>query len=345
MKISKETFFSIASDLKFSTEEVQAFWTALEQQEQFEISPFAKYLFYFGAMIVISAMTWFMNLSWDVLGGLGLFSIAIVYAITFFIIGAILWNKKGLKIPSGLFLTIAVCMVPLAIYGLETYFNVWPTKYPGIYSDFYSWINGSWIWMEIGTILAGVITLYYFPFPFLTAPIFLAAWFLTMDIVPFFFGDDLAWQKKCWMSLGFGLALIMIGFLIDRKRKEDFGFWSYFFGTLTFWCSLGCLVWDKNELILFIYLLINILMMCLAVLLRRNVLMVFGALGAFSYLGHLAYTIFEDSVFFPFILSFVGLAAIYLGVLYQRNMEWFEKNMLEKLPVKFRKLFDDRNDR
>lgn len=340
MKISKDSFFSIGSDLKIPKEQIAAFWSKIEDQNESEITPFTKYLFYFGAMIVISALTWFVSLSWELFGGLGLFIIALSYILIFTGIGATYWNKKELRIPSGLLITIAVCLVPLAIYGLEVHFNIWPDENPGKYEDFYTWIKGGWVYMEVGTILAGLVALYYFPFPFLTAPIFFATWFLTMDIVPLVFGEDATWTKRYWISLCYGLALLVIAFVLDKKRKEDFSFWAYFFGALAFWGSLNCLMWDKGEGVLFLYLLVNLLMMCLAILLRRNVLMVLGAIGVFSYLSHLAYNIFQDTVLFPFIMSFIGLAIIYLGVLYQRNRKGIEKNLLDKLPSSFKDFLD-----
>ena len=273
------------------------------------------------------------ELGWEKFGGGGLFLIALGYAIGFTLLGSRLWDKKGLKIPAGLLITMAVCMVPLAIYGLEAYFNFWPDDAQGVYRDFYWEIEGKWIVMEIGTILAGIAALYYFPFPFITAPIFFAAWFLTMDIIPFLFGKKIrTWQQKSWISLTLGLVLLAIGFIIDRKKEPKYAFWSYFFGTLSFWAGLNVLVWDKNEWILFIYLIINLIMMCLAILLRRNVLMIFGAVGMIAYLSHLAYTLFEDSILFPFVLSFMGLVVIYLGVIYQKNLDWIQNNIFDHLP-------------
>ena len=122
-----------------------------------------------------------------------------------------------------------------------------------------------------------------------------------------------------------------IGFVIDRFKKEDFGFWSYLFGTITFFISLGSLMWNRGEAALFVYCLISIVMMCLSILLRRNVLMVFGVLGVASYIGHLAYNIFKDSILFPFILSGIGLAIILIGVWYQRNREKIENSFFHLL--------------
>ena len=339
MKIYEDNFFAIASELKIPKEQAAALWNRLGKiNKDSEANPFAKYLFYLGAMIVISAMTWFMNLAWEVFGGGGIFLIALAYALIFTGLGAFVWRKKHLRIPSGLLITLAVCMVPLAIYGLETYYSLWPAEGAAKYADFYNAINGKWIFMEIGTILAGIITLYFFPFPFITAPIFFAIWFLSMDIAPFLLGREITMEHRYWISLIFGLALIATGIAIDRKKKRDYAFWSYFFGALSFCGGLGCLVWGKGELALFFYLVINLMMMCLSIILRRAVLMILGGLGVFAYLAHLTYNVFKDSIAFPFVLSLIGLGIIFLGILYQKNSKRIEKKMLEKLPSIFQKI-------
>ena len=100
-------------------------------------------------MIVICAMTWFMNLSWERFGGGGVFLISTAYALIFTLMGHRLWNKKNLKVAGGLFITMAVCMVPLAIYGLENYFNFWPSENQSPYPDFYQLASGRlilWSW-------------------------------------------------------------------------------------------------------------------------------------------------------------------------------------------------------
>ena len=65
----------------------------------------------------------------------------------------------------------AVAMAPLAIYGAQAEFGLWPEPFgdPGSYGDFYEWMNASWLYMDLGTILAGAVALYFFPFPFIAA--------------------------------------------------------------------------------------------------------------------------------------------------------------------------------
>lgn len=327
MEISKEQFFQAATKVGLSEENKEALWETLEAESS-KSSFISKLLYYFGAMIVISAMTWFMNLGWMAFGGGWLFLISVLYAIVFVLVGSKLWKKEELKIPAGLLITIAVCMVPLAIYGLEFFFGILPDSSTHSYNSFYIMIKSSWIWMEMGTVFAGLLALRFYPFSFLTAPIWFAAWFLSMDVIPLLIGNEGSFELKAWISLAFGALLLLIAYILDHKDKPEYGFWGYLFGTITFWGSLGALCVNKEGITLFIYLLINILMMVASIILNRKVLMIFGALGTFFYFCHLAYDIFEHSILFPFALTFLGLLTIYLGVLYQKNSKWIEKKIL-----------------
>jgi hypothetical protein len=54
--------------------------------------------------------------------------------------------------------------------------------------------------------------------------------------------------------------------------------------------------------------------------LRRTTFLVFGACGAWGYVGHLAYTVFKNSLWFPFVLAGIGLAMILSTVWAQRYL-------------------------
>ena len=94
-------------------------------------------LYYFGAMIVISAMAWFMTEAWELFGGGGILVISSLYAICFVLAGNNLWFEKKQRVPGGLLHTMAVCMTPLAIYGLERLTGIWPMGNPGTYHDYH----------------------------------------------------------------------------------------------------------------------------------------------------------------------------------------------------------------
>jgi hypothetical protein len=165
MEISKEQLIRAAAKVGVSEQQSEILWVSLVGGvEESTASAFSKFIYYFGALIVISAMTWLLGLSWDWFNGGAIFLIAIAYATIFTFLGARLWKKKEYKTPAGLLITMAVSMTPLAIYGLETYLNIWPQEPEEHYRDFFHVIRGSWIFMELGTIATGILALRFFLF-------------------------------------------------------------------------------------------------------------------------------------------------------------------------------------
>ncbi|MBW4457574.1 MAG: DUF2157 domain-containing protein [Nostoc indistinguendum CM1-VF10] len=334
MKIYQEDLDWAVSQGLITAEQANALWNALSmrhsQRPQFN---FVNVTFYLGALIVISAMTWFMTLAWESFGGGGIFLLASIYALCFVLAGSNLWWRQEMKIPGGLLFTIAVSLTPLAIYGLQRATGFWTQNDPGTYQDFYLWIKGSWFLMELGTIIAGLVAIKFVRFPFLTAPIAFSLYFMSIDITPLLFGErTYNWQLRLLVSLWFGIACIVVAYLVDirtSRRNGDYAFWLYLFGLLAFWCGLT-LMGDSNEFQKFLYGLINFGLILLSALLKRKVFIVFGGLGVFGYLGYLAYSVFRNAILFPFTLTFLGIFIIYLGISYQRNSRKIEL-LLERL--------------
>lgn len=76
---------------------------------------------------------------------------------------------------------------------------------------------------------------------------------------------------------------------------------------------------SNSELSKFAYLCINLALIGTGAMLSRRVFAIFGGMGAAGYIGHLAYGVFKDSVLFPFVLTFIGLGVVYLGIIWSRN--------------------------
>ena len=309
-------------------ESLWRFWNKKAgQRSGFQISHLAYYV---GALIVITAMGWFMSNAWDAFGGMGMFAIAAFYGCCFVLAGRHLWLKGGgVQAAGGLLIVMAVCMVPLAIFGLERALGWWPQSYPGHYLNGYEWVRGGWIWIEAGTIAGACLALRFFKFPFLTAPLFFSLYLLSIDVTPFFFGADDHWTNVRWMSLLFGFVMMVIAFFTDdycrRNQKEDYAFWGYLFGTVVFW--LGLTLLDSNqEWSKVLYCLMNVILLIVGVLLKRKIFLVCGALGVNGYIAHLAYRVFYHSVLFPFVLSFAGIGIIYIGILYNKNQSKIERS-------------------
>ena len=75
-------------------------------------------LWYAGALIIIGAMGLFTTLAFAQLGGGVLALIAVVYAVLLTAAGQRLW-QRGLRIPGGLLIAVAVTMAPLFTYGVQ----------------------------------------------------------------------------------------------------------------------------------------------------------------------------------------------------------------------------------
>jgi len=334
MDVSKRDFDRAVAEGLLSAEQAAALWNALESWEasrpRFDV---VHVMYYFGALIVIAAMGWFMTEAWERFGGGSIVLIATVYAVSFVLAGRTLWYRQHLTVPGGLLFTMAVCMVPLAIYGIERLTGLWPQGDPGSYRAYHLWVKGSWFFMELGTILAGLVTLRFIRFPFLTAPIAFSLWYMSMDVTPLLFGKTaFTWGERLWVSLWFGLAVLLGAYLVDRQTKQDYAFWGYLFGMLSFWGGLS-LMESSSELNQFLYCLINLGLMVLSVLLQRRVFIIFGSLGVLGYLGHLAYRVFKDALLFPVVLTMIGLCVIYLGIKYQRHRESIEGFILASIPT------------
>jgi hypothetical protein len=145
-------------------------------------------LWYAGALICMTAMGLFTTEAFNRMGGQALTITAIVYAGIFLLLGNYLW-RKGLHTPGGLAVAVAVAvaMVPMAVYGIQDSLHLWndALEKPREYKDFFPYINASWLYMELATIIAAIIALRFYPFPFIMMIAAVALWFMSMGgIVP-----------------------------------------------------------------------------------------------------------------------------------------------------------------
>jgi hypothetical protein len=236
-------------------------------------------------------------------------------------------------VPGGLLIAIAVSMAPLAVYGIQDELGWWSRfGKPGTVQDFYIWIKGSWIFMEMATVLAGTIALRFYRVPFIVAIISVALWFMSMDLAPWIANAAHAdFETRRRVSVWFGFAMLVVAWTVDyRSRNRDFGFWLHLFGLLAFWggitASAAATEFDKA-----MYCLFNVGLLLIAVIIMRRAYAVFGTFGIMFYLGDLAQVVFKDSLMFPFALSLIGIAVVGCGLAYHRKQDaiaaWLSANL------------------
>jgi len=301
---------------------------------------FTNVLYYLGGLIAIGAMTLFMNLGWESFGGWGIFFISLAYAG----VGLKLTNifqKNGHAIPAGICATFVVALTPLAIYGLQQALGLWPDE--SAYREYHKYIKWHWLYMELGALIVGLIVAWRYKYPFLIMPIAVTLWYMSMDVAVMIMGDQYDFQFRALVSMYFGLLMILVAFWVDFRsiEKADYAFWLYIFGVMAFWGGMTAQESD-SELSKFIYFCVNIFMITVGVVIVRRVFVVFGAIGACIYLGHLAWDVFEDSWLFPITLTAIGLLIIYLGVLWQKHEKTLTEKSRSLLPHKFKEFLESK---
>ena len=224
-------------------------------------------------------------------------------------------------------------MAPLAVYGIQDELGWWGSfGKPGTVGDFYVWMKGSWIFMEIAAIVAEVIALRFYRFPFIVSIIAVALWFMSMDLTPWIFNTaQVDWEMQRKVSVWFGLGIIILAWIADYRKRGDFAFWLHLFGLMAFWGGITATE-SSSEAAKALYCLLNIGLLLLAIILMRRTYAVFGVIGISIYLGHLADVVFKDSLLFPFALSLIGVAVIAAGLFYHRKQEAIARWLAAHLP-------------
>lgn len=309
-------------------------------------------LYYLGGMLAIGAATLFATLAVEAVGMGALLVLSVLYAAAATGMAAKL-EKQGFGIPAGIFATLAIALVPLAIYALQHVLGFWSdAPHAGHYRDYHRYIDWRWLLMELATLAAGAAMLWRFRYPFLMMPVAVTLWYMGMDIVPALllhgaqsaeWSDGAAWHMRKVISLLFGIGMLQLAFLVDLRARhdKDYAFWLYLFGLLTFWGALSLMGTGKLPGKLF-YLAINFGLVFVGTVLGRRVFAVFGGLGIALALGDLSWNLFRNSFAFVVVLTVIGFALIGTGLWWSRHEAALSARFRAMLPMALRELLDAR---
>lgn len=348
LRVSAATAVPTAAELAREDEEAVAMPAQAAQRPPLATGPvfsFTNTLYYFGGMLAIGAMTLFMTLGWELFGAWGVFALAVGYLSGALLVAGNLL-QKGLRTPAGVLATLAVCLVPLAVWAFQSGIGLWPEGAHDSYRDYHRFIDWRWLTLEFATLAAAVVLLYRYKLPFMVMPVAVTIWYLSMDVAHMLMQKDgFDWEFTRDVSLVFGLATCAIAVWVDLRSRsatapedrQDFAFWLYLFGAIMFWAGLSLRDSD-SELNKFLYALINVVLVFLGAAIGRRVFTVLGGIGVASYLGYLAYRVFEDSLLFPFALSLLGLGVVALGIWWQRHEAAIHTRLAGWLPAALRPL-------
>jgi len=308
-------------------------------------------LYYLGGMLSIGAASLFATLAVEAAGMGALLVLSLLYACVAIGVAAKL-EKQGFGIPAGIFATLAIALVPLAVYALQHVLGFWAdAPHAQHYRDYHRYIDWRWLLMELATLAAGAVLLWRFRYPFLMMPIAVTLWYMGMDIVPALLmqGESdgwmtgAAWELRKKISLVFGLLMLLSAFCVDlrARRGKDYSYWLYLFGLLTFWGALSLMGTGKLPGKL-IYLGLNFALVFIGAVLGRRMFAVFGGIGIAIVLGDLSWNLFKNSLAFVLVLTLLGFALIGVGLWWSRHEETIAQRMRARLPQPLRELLDAR---
>lgn len=298
------------------------------------IMDFTHGAYLLGSVVVICAMAWFMSESFNRFGAFILSVTAIGYAVVFGLAANTLWKNPKLKLPGGILFTLATVMVPLAVFGLLSGLDLWPVMTADNRAEFLTDIRFPRLIVESSAVLAVLVMMHFRPFALLALPMAYALWGMSIDLAVLISappGGFLPEWVNFEISFVFGLAVIAVAYLIDRRTEADYSAWLYLSGLLPSWGTItlyGLGTW--------VYPVLALLSMAAGILLVRTSFMAIGILGILAYLGYLAGVVFEDSVVFPLALVAIGVGIITAGVWYRNHREDIEARFLSAIPPTLR---------
>lgn len=337
LKVNRETLTKASKRGLIQSDQIDdllSFIIEENKQQGKETSIFSLLLYYFGGFISILSITLFMTLTLDNFGKEGLLIFTGILFISSLLFESRL-SKKGYYRAAGVMVTFALCLVPLAVFLIQSLIGMYDTILGEDYTKYHEVISGKWIFIEFVTLFVGAILLWKYKYPFIMFPVTITLWYLSMDLVVLFIGDDYySYDIRRQFSLYFGICLTLFGIYIDYRsnRNKDFSYWLYLVGVASFWFGMT-LNDSDSELAKFIYFLINFAMLVLGSLLLRKVFWLFGSIGSIIYFAHLS-DLFRDVFSFTLFSIACGFSFIYFGVWWNKNGHKINDKLLSLLSEK-----------
>lgn len=330
-KINKKDLEVARDNGLIKPEQLEPLWLSLQSKSKSDFD-MVKVIYLFGALLIILSMGWFIREAWNKSEGSELFLIGTAYVSGFSYLSYYLFNKKKLDIAAGIVATLAVCLVPIAIFGFQKMTGLWPLQALSNAKDYPLWLKSSRFFLELGVILGGLIMLRLVRYTLLCVPIILSLWYMCLDLSPLIFNRvDFTFDEKKQVSIVFGALLLIITYFWDRRTKLDFAFWGYLLGMLAFWGGIS-LISNDSEFSKLIYFITNIVFILLSILFERRIFLICGTAGCIGYLSHLTTRVFKDFLSFPIMISIIGIFIIFIGIKYQKNKDSIDKKIIRLMP-------------
>jgi hypothetical protein len=260
-------------------------------------------LVWVGTIALIGAHAWWSTDGYESLG------IGVVLALTLvwqtgFLVATEWARRRGYARLEEGFATIVVFYTPLTVYSLERALGVdfrWHD-----FDDFYPWVSGGWVFMELVAIAAALLALARYQRPLLMLPLTLFVGFLAMDGATRAFGGWDHERAVEYVVLAVGIVALAVGVVLDYRGWRRFAFWPHLGGMWLVGWGLDLVCGGRHTLALFLSAAIAF---ALGVWLARVAYLAAGGI-----LGWGALSVSAHGALFPFLLMIGGIGFIVLAV-------------------------------
>ena len=283
-----------------------------------------------GAMVVLFAFGWFLVERWERLGAAGILVVVLLYALIF---GVTSWwlAREEFPLAASFAALLAVGMTPVATWAVLELAGLWGGPPYGRYAPYAYLIDPlptKWALVELMTALAALVTYRLTRFAPLALPVAVAGWLVPLHLGSPFVDPMIASSLFGWGSLATGSGLLLAAHVIERRTAwdastdEGLAFdpagWVYrvaiaalFVGTVS--------AWDDSAIVRHGVLVLAVVGATLALTLGRRELLAASGAAFITYLGYLAFEVFERVLSFPVVLATFGILIILLAVMAQRR--------------------------
>ena len=298
--LSEEQLHRIISDEELVT-------SPEETEEKARLNPIII-AYYFGGFLALLSFTFFVGMRWET------FSEGQRVATTFgamIVTGGLgVWLRffRNYPVAGGLLLLVAATVFPLFAYTVAELGGFWPDS-----RDSFNGLSYAFLYLSLVSLPVAVSILVLTRFPLVSL--------LVIGLVHFgasAIGGILSADQAVVTSATCGVFVVLgIGLSLAGKKQNIF--WLKLYGLVGLQIGFTTLFTNSQSALFgVLFLVVYLIMILMSLRFQEVIYLVFGIIGAYTYIIRLVFDYLEDTVYFPLVLGAIGISIVVLAVLYQR---------------------------
>jgi hypothetical protein len=229
-------------------------------------------------------------------------------------------RQESMRVPSGLLWVLTACMTPVVTTSAAGIFFGHATS-----SDSIMFVS------SLATVIVGAALTLRSRISFVALPALIAG-AAAVTTLPTLFHESWSWSATSWLLVGYGLVINQASIRLDGKTEEDYSFWGYVVGIISFWAGIAMI--DKGELGFMMVAVIGLASIATSVYLSRAIFAVAGVAAVAGYVIHLLDRVFHGSLVFDLSLVGLGIALLVAFGKYRRNADAINTWLRNRLPTR-----------